>query len=53
MKSFKDFLQEEVAATSTADVAMPPTAMMKKKRKTNIVTRGYIEILGKRKKLTK
>lgn len=51
MKSFVDFLEEEM--TTTSDVAMPPDMKPRKKRKTNILTRNFIEVAGKRKRLSK
>jgi len=56
MKDFKQ-LRKEVSEElqkemmTTADVSLPPTAMnLKKKRKSNVLTRNYIEVMGKRKK---
>lgn len=54
MKNFSDFIQEQmttgpgVAGTSPGDPAdwMHP----KKKRKTKILTRNFIEVMGKRKR---
>lgn len=58
MKDFKE-LRKEVSEElqkemmTTADVSLPPTAMnLKNKRKTNVLTRNYIEVMGKRKKRT-
>ena len=54
MKDFKDM--RETAAMSTAAVGIPQdTSNMKpkKKRKTKPLTRHYVEIMGKRKKLIK
>mgnify|MGYP003646358930 CR=1 FL=1 len=56
MKDFKQ-LRKEVSEElqkemmTTADVSLPPTAMnLKNKRKSNVLTRNYIEVMGKRKK---
>ena len=67
MKNFKEIRNEQLMnATSnkdsdsveemmtTADVSLPPTAMnFKNKRKTSVLTRNYIEVMGKRKKREK
>lgn len=53
MKKFNDFREEMM---TTGDVNIPKdTKNMKdkKKRKTQTLTRNYIEVLGKRKKLIK
>ena len=52
MKDFKK-IREEIAANNTGNVAMPPTAMNMKNRKSQVLTRHYIEVNGKRKKLIK
>lgn len=52
MKTFSEF-SEEIAAVNTGNAAMPPTAMFNKKKKYKVLTRNYIEILGKRKKQIK
>jgi len=49
VKDFKS-IREEIAANSTSNVALPPTAMNMKNRKTQVLTRNYIEVMGKRKK---
>ena len=53
MKDFKDIRKENM---TTADAGIPQdTKNMKpkKKRKTKPLTRNYVEIMGKRKKLIK
>jgi hypothetical protein len=51
MKTFKDLKTEMMTA---ADAGIPQdTSNMEPKRKTKPVTRNYIEIMGKRKKLVK
>lgn len=54
MKSFKDYIQEEVgAANSTGSVGVAPKDVSNigpRKKKYKVLTRNYIEILGKRKK---
>jgi len=51
MKSFKQFTE----TTTAGDAGIPQDTkdMGKKKRKPKILTRAYIEINGKRKKLVK
>jgi hypothetical protein len=54
MKSFRELLEEPTMTTGDAGIPNDTKDMMpKKKRKKNIVTRGYIEIMGKRKKQAK
>lgn len=57
MKTFLEYsklnVEEEVAAVNTGSAAMPPTAVFGKKRKNKILTRNYIEVLGKRRRLQK
>lgn len=57
MISFKTFLNEEMAANSTGSVGVSANDVKnigpRKKRKYNVLTRGYIEIMGKRKKIVK
>jgi hypothetical protein len=54
MKSFKEMYED---AMTTADAGIPDQTrdamFKKKKRKSNILTRNFIEIAGKRKRLTK
>lgn len=53
MKDFKDVRKE---TTTAADAGIPQdtaNAKPKKKRKTRPITRNYVEIMGKRKKLIK
>jgi hypothetical protein len=52
VKNFKE-LREEMAANNTTNVASTPTAMNMTFRKTRPVTRHYIEVMGKRKRLLK
>jgi hypothetical protein len=57
MKSFKQFAEE--APTMHTGTHLPgtgddsSTVLVRKKRKTNVITRNYIEIMGKRKKKLK
>jgi len=54
MKTFRQLFDED--AMTAADAGIPQdTKNMgpKKKRKTNVLTRNYIEIAGKRKRLHK
>jgi hypothetical protein len=57
MKSFKEFSEEVAAMNTGAGIAgLPPDqppGPKKKKNKYKVLTRGYIEIAGKRKKLVK
>jgi len=60
MKSFTEFNEESTGATMTTTSGVaglppddPPVGLKKKKRKHKILTRGYIEIMGKRKKQAK
>ena len=51
MKNFKDLRSEMMTAS---DAGIPQdTKNMKPKRKTQPLTRHYVEIMGKRKKLVK
>jgi len=53
MKSFKDFTED---MTTTVDAGIPHDTkdmMPKKKKKHKILTRSFIEIMGKRRKVTK
>jgi len=52
VKNFKE-LREEMAANNTTNVAFAPTAMNMTFRKTRPITRHYIEVMGKRKRLLK
>lgn len=52
MKYFKS-IREEIAGNNTSNVALPPTAMNMKRRKSQVLTRHYIEVNGKRKKIIK
>lgn len=56
MKSFKEFSEE--AMTTTSGIAglppdQPPGPTGKKKKKYKILSRSYIEVAGKRKRITK
>lgn len=56
MKSFKEFSEE--AMTTSSGIAglppdQPPGPTGKKKKKYKILTRGYIEVAGKRKRVTR
>lgn len=59
MKTFKQMFDEEIATMNTGSGIAglppdsPPVGLKKKKRKQKILTRGYIEIMGKRKKQAK
>jgi hypothetical protein len=55
MKSFQDYIKEEMAANATGSVGVSANDVKNigPKRKPKILTRNYIEILGKRKKITK
>jgi len=59
MKTFKQMFDEEIATMNTGSGIAglppdsPPVGLKKKKRKHKILTRGYIEIMGKRKKQAK
>lgn len=52
MKGFKEF--QEMMSTSSGIAGLPPDQppgpTKKKKRKTNILTRNYIEVMGVRKR---
>lgn len=52
MKSFKDHMEEMMTA---ADAGIPQDTkdMGSKKRKHKVLTRNYIEVMGKRKRLMK
>ena len=53
MKKFKD-VREEMMTTGDAGIPQDTKNMKdKKKRKTQSLTRNYIEVMGKRKKLIK
>lgn len=52
MKTFKD-LKMEMMTTGDAGIPQDTSNMGKKKRKPKVLTRNYIEIMGKRKKLVK
>lgn len=57
MKTFKEY-NEDVASMNTGSgiAGLPPDqppGPKKKKRKYKILTRGYLEVAGKRKRLTK
>ena len=56
MKSFKEF-SEEAMTTSSGIAGLPPDdppgPTGKKKKKYKIQTRGYIEVAGKRKRVTR
>ncbi len=51
MKSFKEF--EEMTTTVDAGIPKDTATMGKRKRKHKVLTRSFIEIMGKRKRLTK
>jgi hypothetical protein len=52
MKTFKQMFDEEMMTTGDAGIPQDTKdAMPKKKRKRKILTRNYIEVNGKRKKL--
>jgi len=55
MKGFRQF--QETMTTSSGIAGLPPDQppgpTKKKKRKTKILTRNFIEIMGKRKRLAK
>jgi hypothetical protein len=54
-KSFKQY-RKEVEEMTAADAGIPQDTsnmMPKKKRKSKILTRNYIEVMGKRKKFQK
>tara|TARA_R110000868_G_scaffold30953_1_gene113838 strand:+ start:2860 stop:3033 length:174 start_codon:yes stop_codon:yes gene_type:complete len=57
MKSFKELYDEEVMSTSSGVSGIGPGEIAdfkhKKKRKKKVLTRNYIEVAGKRKKLVK
>ena len=53
-KSFKQYRKEVEEMMTAADAGIPhDTKNMKPKRKTRPLTRNYIEIMGKRKKIIK
>lgn len=53
MKSFKEF-QEEMTTTASAGIPNDTKDMgSKKKKKFKILTRGFIEVAGKRKRLSR
>lgn len=54
MKNFKKFVEEMVTTADVPGTGDDPATWVKpgKKRKLNLVTRHYIEVNGKRKKLT-
>jgi hypothetical protein len=54
MKTFKQMFDEEMMTTGDAGIPADTKDMgprTKKKRKTKILTRNYIEVAGKRKKM--
>lgn len=51
MKSFKEF--EEMTTTTDAGIPHDTKDMGKKKRKHKVLTRSFIEVMGKRKRITK
>ena len=55
MKTFKQMYDEEVMSTASVNIPTDTKDMgpKKKKRKTSILTRNYIEVAGKRKRLYK
>ena len=57
MISFKDFIKEEVgAANSTGSVGVAPKDVSNigpRKKRYRVLTRNYIEVLGKRKRHVK
>lgn len=57
MKTFKQLYEEEVMSTSSGVAGIGPGEIAdfkkKKKRKTKALTRNYIEVMGKRKRLVK
>lgn len=54
MKTFKEFQREMVTTADVPGTGDDPATWIRpgKKRKQNLITRHYIEINGKRKKLT-
>ena len=53
MKSFKEF-QEEITTAASAGIPHDTKDMgPKKKKKYKILTRGFIEVAGKRKRIAK
>ncbi len=54
MKTFKQMFDEEMMTTVDAGIPKDTKNMgPKKKRKYNILTRGYLEVAGKRKRRQK
>lgn len=56
MKTFKQMYDEEVMSTSSGVAGIGPGEIAdfkKKKKKTRALTRHYIEVMGKRKRLYK
>lgn len=54
MKTFKQMFDEEMMTTGDAGIPQDTRDMgPKKKRKTNILTRNYLEVAGKRKRMSK
>lgn len=52
MKTFKD-IKNEMMTTGDAGIPQDTSNIGSKKRKPKVLTRNYIEIMGKRKKLVK
>jgi hypothetical protein len=52
MKTFKD-IKNEMMTTGDAGIPQDTANMGRKKNKPKVLTRNYIEIMGKRKKLVK
>lgn len=56
MKTFKQMYDEETMTTASGVAGIGPGEIAdfkKKKRKTKALTRNYIEVMGKRKRLVK
>lgn len=59
MKSFKEFKEDATMTTTSGIAGLPPDdppvglKKKKKKKKYKILTRGYIEVAGKRKRINK
>ena len=51
MKTFKEF--NETVTTADAGIPQDTADMGTKKKKSNIITRSYIEVMGKKKKIMK
>jgi hypothetical protein len=53
MKNFKEFLQEEMTTAGDAGIPQDTSNMGPKKRKRYPVTKRYIEVMGKMRKIEK